>query len=64
MGPLYFLILSIITPTGELQMSAQPVPNCDGKEQFQVMMDTAVKEGEIKEWNAICLAVGDKGHAI
>jgi hypothetical protein len=28
------------------------------------MMDEAKGSGEIKDWNALCLTVGDKGHAI
>jgi hypothetical protein len=65
MGPLYFLVISIITSTGELQMEAMPVPNCEtNKQAFVQLMEEAKGSGEIKDWNALCLTVGDKGHAI
>jgi hypothetical protein len=64
MGPLYFLIISIITPAGELQMTAQSVPSCEGKAEFQELMHNKVMAGDILDWSAICLTVGDKGQAI
>jgi hypothetical protein len=46
-------------------MEAMPVPNCEtNKQAFVQMMEEAKGSGEIKDWNALCLTVGDKGHAI
>ena len=64
MGPLYFLVLSIITPAGELQIEATQVPDCNGKAEFQQLMQSQVEAGTIKDWNALCLTVGDTGQPI
>lgn len=64
MGPTFILIISILTNAGVLEMQATPVPNCDGKAEFQQMMQEQVKAGAIKDWNAMCITFGDKGHAI
>lgn len=65
MGPLYFLIVAIFLPTGELQLDVKAVNSCtNGKEQLVELLDAKVHTGEIVEWNAACITVGDKGHAI
>lgn len=64
MGPTFILVISILTNAGVLEMEAVNVPNCDGKAEFQQMMQEQVEAGSIKDWNAMCITVGDKGHAI
>lgn len=64
MGPTFILVLSILTNAGVLEMTATTVPNCDGKEEFQQMMQEQVEAGAIKDWNAVCVTVGEHGQEV
>lgn len=52
----FIMIISIITTGGDLQMKAFDVDVCPELKEFRETMDGLKKQGEIIDWNAMCIA--------
>lgn len=61
--PFFLLIIAIVLPTGEIQVSHTFVPKCPTKEEVFAVMQPMKERGEISGWGGNCSPMTPKTEA-